>query len=249
MRADRLLSILILLQSRGLLTARELARELEVSERTIYRDMDVLSAAGFPVYADTGRRGGYALLGDYDLDLTGFNTRDLQALAALEIPKSLDEIGLGDALRNALLKLFSTLEGDRLSDRQWMQQRFLMDTPPSQSRLKGKSDLPHLQKAVWEDRWIECRLRYPIHFGLSEPLRIAPYILVTADGRWYLIGARNDFQRVYSLEMLVNIQLLDETFTRPADYLPGPVWCAWVAAQEGHERGNQRGLDTGPNRL
>ena len=87
MRADRLLSILLLLKTRGRMTARELARELAVSERTIYRDIDVLSAAHFPVYSEKGKQGGYALLPSDDLDLSGFNDRDLRALADLNIPE------------------------------------------------------------------------------------------------------------------------------------------------------------------
>ena len=131
MRADRLLSILILLQTRGMLSARELAHELAVSQRTIYRDMDALSASGFPIYADLGKGGGYALLGDYDLELSGFNTRDIQALSALVVPDAMDELGLGAGLRAALLKLLAALGSDSQRDHHWMRQRFLMANQPA----------------------------------------------------------------------------------------------------------------------
>jgi predicted DNA-binding transcriptional regulator YafY len=235
MRADRLLSILILLQSRGKLTADDLARELEVSPRTIYRDMDALSIAGFPVYADPGKGGGYALLADYQLELSGFNTRDIQALATLSIPDSLDEIGLGAGLRAALLKLLAALEDDPQRDQQWMRQRFLMDSPRSRERQRGNSTLRMVQQAVWEDRLIAARLEYPGLPGYNDPLEIAPLTLVSSGARWYLIGARRDFTRVYPLSTMAKVTLLDRTFTRPVDFNPRPIWQAWRDAQEQHE--------------
>lgn len=232
MRADRLLSILILLQNRGMMTARTLARELEVSERTIYRDMDALSSARFPVYADKGKGGGYALLSDYDLDLAGFNSRDIQALAALNIPGSMDEIGLGSGLRTALTKLLSALHADPEKDQAWMQSRFYMHTPNHIRTYGKRSNLPLIQKAVWEDRLISCRLRYPIHFGLSNPFILAPYTLITSEQQWFIIAARKTFTRVYPLESLTEIQLLSEAFERPTDFDPQLVWHAWLKAQE-----------------
>ncbi|MCB2209976.1 WYL domain-containing protein [bacterium] len=235
MRADRLLSILILLQSRGKLTADALARELEVSPRTIYRDMDALSIAGFPVYADPGVGGGYALLGDYELELSGFNTRDIQALATLSVPDSLDEIGLGAGLRAALLKLLAALEEDPQRDHHWMRQRFLMDSPRSHSNRQRHSTLRLVQQAVWEDRLIAARLQYPSLPGNNAPLEITPLTLVSSGSRWYLIGARRDFTRVYPLSTMAEVTLLDKAFTRPADFDPRPVWQAWRDAQEKHE--------------
>ncbi len=215
-----------------MLTARDLARELEVSQRTIYRDMDALSAAGFPVYAELGKDGGYALLGDYDLELSGFNTRDIQALSALNIPDSLDELGLGAGLRAALLKLLASLDADPQRDHDWMRQRFLMETPHAKGDSKGHSNLPFIQQAVWEDRMIRARLRYPFQQVISEPLQIAPYTLVTSDQRWYLIGARKNFVRVYPLPGLTDLTILDEHFTRQPDYRPESVWRAWQEANQ-----------------
>ena len=232
MRADRLLSILILLQSRGMLSARQLASELEVSERTIYRDMDALSTAGFPVYATTGKSGGFALLEGYSPELSGFTTRDIQALTALNIPHSLDEIGLGDALRHALLKLLASTGHDPKSGNQWMRQRFLMDHPIPKKVSQSKSILPILQKAVWEDRKILCRLQFLIHVGFSDPITISPYTLITSEQRWFIIGARRDFLRVYPFEMLIDPSLLNDNFSRPVDYSPEPIWAKWCATQQ-----------------
>ena len=232
MRADRLLSILILLQSRGMLSARQLAAELEVSERTIYRDMDALSTAGFPVYAATGKNGGFALLEGYSPELSDFTTRDIQALSALNIPHSLDEIGLGDALRHTLLKLLASMGQEPESDNHWISQRFLMDHTAPKKTSQHKSILPILQKAVWEDRYILCRLQFFSHAGYSDPARIAPYTLITSEQRWYIIGAQRDFIRVYPINMLLDISLLNEVFTRPLDYTPEPIWSKWRATQQ-----------------
>ena len=227
MRADRLLSILMLLQKHGMMTAHALAQALEVSQRTIYRDMDSLSSARFPVYADKGKGGGYALLPDYDLNLTGFNSRDIQALASLNIPGSMDEIGLGSSLRTALQKLLSAIDADPENDPAWMQSRFYMHSPARFFPHGRHTNLPVIQKAVWEDRLITCRLRYPIHFGLSDPLTMAPFTLVTSDKRWYVIAARKTFTRVYPLENLIDVQLLHHCFERPDNYDPKNIWNQW----------------------
>ena len=231
MRADRLLSILILLQNRGMMTARALAQELEVSERTIYRDMDALSSARFPIYADKGKGGGYSLLPDYDLNLKGFNARDIQALAALNIPGSMDEIGLGSGLRTALQKLLSALDADPEKDQNWMRMRFLMHTPARYPTHRRLTNLPLIQKAVWEDQQISCRLRYPIHFGLSDPIILSPYTLVTSDQRWYVIAARKNFTRVYPLEILIEIELVNKHFKRPDGYDPYKFWHVWQTVE------------------
>ena len=111
MRADRLLSILMLLQKNGQMSARALAEELAVSERTIYRDMDALCVAGVPVYSEPGLRGGYALVDSYRTTLTGFKEDEVQSLFMLSIPAQLEELGVTKTLRSALLKLRRTSKG------------------------------------------------------------------------------------------------------------------------------------------
>ena len=115
MRADRLLSELMLLQSRGRMTAPALARELEVSVRTVYRDMEALGAAGVPVYADRGRDGGFSILERYRSDLTGLTTEEVKALFSVAAPAALDELGMSAGAQAALVKLAASLP-DRLRD-------------------------------------------------------------------------------------------------------------------------------------
>src|SRR5512134_2290707 len=127
MRADRLLSMMMLLQARGTLTARELAETLEVSERTIYRDLDALSAAGIPVCAERGPGGGCYLLDSYRTTLTGLNEGEVRALFMLSIPAPLIELGVSGELRAALLKLTASLPAGRQGKQEQIRQRLHLD--------------------------------------------------------------------------------------------------------------------------
>jgi predicted DNA-binding transcriptional regulator YafY len=127
MRADRLISLLMLLQTRGTLTARELASELEVTERTIYRDVTALSASGVPVYTERGPGGGVALVENYRTNLTGLNPAEVRALFMLSIPAALDQLGVGDELRTALLKLSAAIPNSRRADETSARQRIHLD--------------------------------------------------------------------------------------------------------------------------
>ena len=105
MRADRLISLMLLLQTRGRMTARQLAQELEVTERTIYRDIDALSASGIPVYGESGPDGGYELLESYRSTLTGLNDDEIRALFLLSLPSPLSDLGIDQEVKSVLLKL------------------------------------------------------------------------------------------------------------------------------------------------
>lgn len=142
MRADRLLSLLMLLQIRGRMTARELAKELEVSERTIYRDIDALSIAGVPVYGEPGPEGGYALVDSYRTNLTGLTEGEVRALFMLSIPAPLADLGVSHELRAALPKLSAALPNARRRDEERVRQRFHLD---STWWRQGEERVPHLQ--------------------------------------------------------------------------------------------------------
>ena len=129
MRASRLLSLLLILQSRGRMTARELADEFEVSIRTIYRDMDALSASGVPVYADRGPDGGYSLLEGYRTQLTGMSAEEADSLALAGMPGSAAELGLGRVLAAAQLKVQAALPTELAERSRRIAERFHLDAP------------------------------------------------------------------------------------------------------------------------
>jgi predicted DNA-binding transcriptional regulator YafY len=130
MRADRLISLLMFLQTRGRMTAQELAKELEVSERTVYRDIKALSTAGVPIYTMRGPGGGCALLDSYRTDLTGLTDDEVRALFMLSIPAPLAELGVSQELEAALLKLSAALPAARRYEENRVRQRILLDSIP-----------------------------------------------------------------------------------------------------------------------
>lgn len=233
MRADRLLSILMLLQARGprKLTAQVLARELEVSERTIYRDIDALSAAGVPIYAEPGPAGGYALLDSYRTTLTGLTDGELRALFMLSIPDALADLGLSQPLRSALLKLSAALPAARRGDEERVRQRFYLD---SAWWRHGEEPLPHLaalHQAVWEDRrvWLDYRIE-PLGIDITQLAE--PYALVAKAGVWHLVAAVEGTLRVYRLAALSDVRLAEEGFQRPPDFDLEAFWRRWCSEQE-----------------
>jgi predicted DNA-binding transcriptional regulator YafY len=232
MRADRLLSLLMLLQTRGKLTARELAGKLEVSERTIYRDIDALSAAGVPVYGEPGRAGGFDLLDSYRTNLTGMNEGELRALFMLGIPAPLTELGVGQDLQAALLKLSAALPDSHRQDEISVRQRFHLD---STWWRQGQEPVPHLrtiEQAVWGDRRLAIRYR-PLYTTELEQV-VDPYGLVAKAGVWYLVYARVGRTRAQRVADLRDVRLTNETFERPGDFDLAGFWKAWCAE---HERG------------
>ena len=195
MRADRLLSILMILQARGRVTARELAQELEVSERTIYRDIDALSAAGVPVYGEPGRDGGYALLDRYRTDLTGLTEGEVHALFMLSIPAPLADLGISQELKAALLKLSAALPEARRRDHEWMRQRVHLDSTWWNHGEEPVPPLRTIQQAVWEDR--RLYLTYRPLFALEMEQLVDPYGLVAKAGTWHLVCSAKGRVRVH----------------------------------------------------
>lgn len=230
MRADRLISLLMLLQTRGRMTARKLAGELEVSERTIYRDIEALSAAGIPVYSETGREGGYALLDSYRTSLTGLNQGEMRALFMLSIPAPLVELGLSQELRAALLKLSAALPGESRGEENRVRQRFYLD---SEWWHQDEEFVPHLKtiyQSVWDDHRINLTYR-PIP-GVQIEQAVEPYALVAKAGGWYLVCARKGGLHVHRLSNLLEVKYSGEPFDRPEDFDLVAFWENWCREQE-----------------
>jgi predicted DNA-binding transcriptional regulator YafY len=229
MRADRLLSLLILLQLRGRTSALKLAQELEVSERTIYRDLQALSTAGVPVYTERGPGGGCELLDNYRTTLTGLNEDELRALFMLNIPTPLADLGVSQALRSAMLKLTAALPGSSQATEAHTRQRIHLD-PSTQARFDEPA--PHLRtlyQAIWQDRQIEIAYRF--WFGSEMRVIVSPYGLVARGSDWYLIYEQQGNQRAVRVADLEDVSLLAVTFERPADFDLAKFWITWSAQE------------------
>jgi predicted DNA-binding transcriptional regulator YafY len=228
MRADRLLSILLLLQTNRRITAQKLAEKLEVSERTIYRDLEALSTAGVPVYAERGPGGGCALLGDYRTTLTGLNEADVRTLLLSGVPRPLADLGLDKALEVALLKLVAALPSARRPDAEQARQRLHLDAAGWYT--PAANEIPHLrllQEAVWQER--KVRLRYRTRSRIISERLIEPLGLVAKTNVWYLVSRKETDMRVYRVSRMQSITLTEETFERPADFDLAAYWANWCA--------------------
>ncbi len=232
MRADRLLSLLMLLQARGRVTAQKLAEELEVSERTIYRDIEALGMAGVPVYAERGPGGGCSLLDSYRTSLTGLTENEVRALFMLSIPAPLAALGVSDELKTALLKLSAALPSYRRHEEEEVRQRIHLDSVWWFQREEFTPHLQAIRRAVWKNRKLHLihRLTVPVEIHVEQI--VDPYGLVAKAGIWYMVCARNGHLRVYRVSHLVDVRLLDETFERPADFDLAAFWNQWCSEYE-----------------
>jgi predicted DNA-binding transcriptional regulator YafY len=221
MRAARLIKMVLLLQSRPAMTAAELARELEVSERTVTRDAQALSEAGVPVYADRGRAGGYRLVGGYRTGLTGLARNEAEALFLSGLPSALREMGLQDAASAARLKVSAALLPSLRDASDTAARRFHLDAPGWYQEPVTPELLPVVAEAVWEDRMVSARYRRGGAGGEVER-ELAPYGLVLKAGVWYLCARAGTDFRVYRIDRFTAVAVLDERFVRDDDFdLPG----------------------------
>jgi predicted DNA-binding transcriptional regulator YafY len=225
MRASRLLSILILLQVRGRLNAVELAEEFEVSVRTIYRDVDQLSAAGVPIYAERGRTGGFALLDGYRTRLTGFTPTEAHSLLLAGVGSAAADLGLGEDLAVAQLKLLASLPAESGASAQRVAARFHLDPAQWYSRIDTPAHLPALAAAVWTEKRI--RIRYESWKDVVSRA-LDPLGLVLKGGVWYLVAAAKNQPRTYRVSNILAQETLDTPSRRPPRFNLARYWSAWA---------------------
>jgi predicted DNA-binding transcriptional regulator YafY len=187
MRAARLIHLVLLLQSRGSMTAAELAERLEVSERTVARDVQALAEAGVPVYADRGRAGGYRLVGGYRTRLTGLGRTEAEALFLSGVPGALRDMGLADAASAARLKVSAALLPELRGAPDSAAQRFHLDAPGWWREPDAPGLLPAVAEAVWADRRLAVTYRRQPGAAAVER-ELEPYGLVLKAGVWYLVA-------------------------------------------------------------
>ncbi|MFD3496501.1 helix-turn-helix transcriptional regulator [Streptomyces sp. NPDC058690] len=223
MRAARLIKMVLLLQSRPAMTAAELARELEVSERTITRDAQALSEAGVPVYADRGRAGGYRLVGGYRTRLTGLARNEAEALFLSGLPSALREMGLEDAASAARLKVSAALLPSLRDASDTAAQRFHLDAPGWYQEPVTPELLPAVAEAVWDDRMVKARYRRGGP-GSEVERELAPYGLVLKAGVWYVCARAGTDFRVYRMDRFAAVAVTDERFVRDEDFDLPAFW-------------------------
>ncbi|MGW2331877.1 helix-turn-helix transcriptional regulator [Streptomyces sp. NPDC001700] len=229
MRADRLLSLLLLLQNRGRMTAPEIAAELEVSVRTVYRDIDALSASGVPVYADRGPAGGYRLLDGYRTRLTGLTGDEADSLFLAGMPGPAAELGLGADLTTAQLKLRAALPPELDERSRRIQERFHLDAP---GWFRDAEPVPYLAaaaEAVWRSRVLRVRYR---RWRGEVDRELHALGLVLKGGIWYLVARVEDTIRSYRVARILSAEVLTDVFERPAGFDLAASWQESASALE-----------------
>ena len=228
MRASRLVQLLLLLQTNGKMTASRLAEALEVSVRTIYRDIEALSGAGVPIYAEAGPGGGVRLVDGYRTRLTGLTAEEAEALALSGLPGAASELGLGTVLAAAQLKVDAALPPELRSRAVRMRERFHLDAPGWFAREEPVPHLAALSRAVWEEQRVEIRYQ-----KREEEVRrlLDPLGLVLKAGVWYLVAlsGRTRSLRTFRVSRVRNVKVLDDPVQRPEDF---DLAAHWAEASE-----------------
>jgi predicted DNA-binding transcriptional regulator YafY len=221
MRANRLLSILLLLQSRGRLTAQALADEFEVSVRTVYRDIDGLSAAGVPVYADRGPGGGFALLDGYRTRLTGMTASEAETLLLAGLPGPAADLGLAEPLATARLKLLAAVPQAAGEGAARVGDRFHLDPVDWYRRAEPPPHLPAIARAVWSQRRLVIRYE---SWSATVRRTVDPLGLVLKAGAWYLMARIGADIRTYKVAKVLDLDVLPDGFDHPAGFDLAAQW-------------------------
>lgn len=221
MRASRLLTIQMLLQTRGRMSAQALAEVLEVSVRTLYRDVDQLTAAGVPIYAEQGRHGGFQLMAGWKTTLTGFTASESQAVFISGLAGPATELGLGQQVVDAQLKLMSALPAHQRDGARRVQARFHLDPVDWYREADPVPHLATVAAAVWQDR--QLRLLYD-SWRAEVQRTVHPLGLVLKAGVWYLVAAADAKPRTYRISNILSVELLDKAGMRPPRFDLPTYW-------------------------
>lgn len=222
MRADRLLEILLLLQGHGRLSAPSLARRLEVSERTISRDMEALSIAGVPVYAERGRNGGWLLAEDYRTDLTGLTEEELRSLVLGATPRILADLGLGEAADRAIVKVLAALPQRRRDTAEAARGHLHIDPTGWRRADEAAPAVPLLDRALRDRRRVW--LAYERADGSLVDRIVDPVGLVAKGSVWYLVAAVDGELRTYRASRIRDLAVRDEASELPPDVDLAAYW-------------------------
>lgn len=233
MRADRLLAILMELQARGRTTTRRLARKLEVSDRTIHRDMDALSTAGVPVYAERGARGGWELAEGYRTNLTGMTREEIVSLVLTTASSGSGAPGFRRNFDRAMTKLLAAVPPAHKREAELARERIHVDGAgwfrnaasagrAEEVRRKEAENLQLLQEAVWAD--FKTSITYAKNDGTTSVRTVQPLGLVAKNGAWYLATNSREGFRTFRISRIISVAPTRERFERPADFVLAEHW-------------------------
>ncbi|WP_061294888.1 helix-turn-helix transcriptional regulator [Herbidospora cretacea] len=221
MKSSRLLATVLLLQTKGRLTAAQLAEELDVSVRTVYRDVEALHAAGVPIYGDAGHQGGYQLVAGYRTHLTGLNPSEAEALFLSGLPGPAGELGMGNALAGAQLKLRAALPPELRAQADRMRARFHLDAPGWYAKDTSVPFLQEVADAVWSGRVLNVRYRrWKTPTDVDRVLE--PYGLVLKAGRWYLVAGPGP--RTFRVDQILTLETSETECAPPGDFDLPAYW-------------------------
>ena len=229
MRATRLLAILIMLQLRGRMTAEALAAEFEVSIRTLYRDIDALSSAGVPVYADRGPGGGFQLHDEYRTRLTGLTRAEAEALLLGGLPGAAADLGIADEAGMARLKLLAAISPDQASVATRTMERLHIDPVDWYQRRAAPPHLRMIARAVWGS--LRLKMCYASWTSMNERI-VDPLGIVLKAGAWYLVARHRKHILTYKMASIIDAAPLDATFAYPKSFDLARHWAASVARFE-----------------
>ncbi len=221
MRASRLLSILLLLQTRGRMSAEALAAEVEASVRTVFRDVDQLSAAGIPIWAERGRNGGFQLKEGWRTKLTGLTTEEARAIFLAGLPGPAAELGLGEAMTSAQLKLLAALPADWQASAQRVGSRFHLDPIDWFRSAESTEHLRPVAEAVWQERRLKMRYR---SWNRESDRLVDPLGVVLKAGRWYMVARSDGDVRTFRVSNIQALEMLEARFSRQRKFDLAKYW-------------------------
>ncbi len=225
MTASRLLAIQMLLETRGRMSAQTLATMLEVSVRTLYRDVDRLAAAGVPIYADRGRSGGFQLMANWKTTLTGLTSGEAQAVLMSGLGGPATQLGIGADARSAQRKLLTALPSSQRETAQRAASLFHLDTQAWYKEIEPTPHLRSISEAVWDGRQIAMRYA---SWKAEVQRTVHPLGLVLKAGAWYLVAAVQTIARTYRVANILLVTRLEAAVTRPNGFDLAAYWAASV---------------------
>jgi predicted DNA-binding transcriptional regulator YafY len=225
-----MLAVLATLQTRGAMTGQELARSLDVSERTVQRDVAALALAGVPIVSERGRAGGYRLPGGYRLRLTGLTSAEAEALSLTGLPSAAGELGLASIVAAAELKVLAALPRELRQRAERAKSLLHVDAPGWYQRAEPTPHLPALAAAVWQGRRLDTRYRRSGGKTVSRVLN--PLGLVLKGGAWYLVADAHPGRRVFRVSRFERASVRAQAFARPPEFDLASFWTEWSASFE-----------------